>query len=255
MLEKNHIVFRSPSTNRPEFQLIKAVPQAKLEVPDIVKTIWTKHSATFSAQDRALVFVPFLDFGHAIANLLGCEFYNSSDSDEDKQLMYNNWRCGEHKIMVSTSAFSCGNDYSHIPLIIHAGTPRQMIGYIQEISRGGRNKEKASCYLLPISKWASTSSTELDDLLGVEEMAGMCFGAMKECLRYQITKYNDGQGVSCGEDSRNHPCSFCQPGIGVMPSLFTSKAIVNPFKRKATVYHPENKRPKLIKLDKQVAPP
>ena len=248
MLHDDLVVFRSPSTNRPELQLIKAVPQVKLEVPDIVEAIWTRHSASFSDQDRALVFVPFLDFGHVIANKLGCQFYNSNDSDKDKELVYNSWRSGKNKIMVSTSAFSCGNDYSHIPLVIHAGTPRQMIGYIQEISRGGRNKNKTSCYLLPISKWSSTSSTKLDNLLGVAEMAAMCFGTTEECLRYQVTKYNDGQGVFCREDPRNHPCSFCQPGIGAILKI-------NPFKRKATTNHPEAKAPKLIKLDEPLPPP
>jgi hypothetical protein len=249
MLYEDVCVFRSPCTNRPEFQLIKAVPQSKSDVPEIVKELWTRHSSDFSEQDRALVFVPFLDFGHAIASKLGCQFYNSDDSEEQKQQVYSSWRSGECKIMISTSAFSCGNDYAHVRLVIHAGTPRQMIGYIQEISRGGRDKKKTSCYLLPISQWSSTSSTELDDLLGVKEMEAMCFGTTKECIRYQVTKYNDGRGVRCGEDEKNHPCSFCQPNVGVLPLLLTSTKI-NPLKRKSTVDHPEAKAPKLIKIDK-----
>lgn len=239
MLHDDARVFRSPSTNRPEFQLIKATPQQSSMLPNVVDELWRRHVSAFVTSDRALVFVPSMAIGRAITAQIGCEFFNSEDQNLDKSGVYDRWREGKHKIMVSTCAFSCGNDYGHVRLVIHAGTPRQMIGYIQEISRGGRDKQQTFCYLLPTSKWGSASSTELDAYLGVNEMAKMCFGINKECLRHMITKYNDGHGVSCGDDKDNFGCSFCLPTAGLMPSLLTSSS-TNPLKRKTVLDRPDN---------------
>lgn len=247
MLHPDVQVFRSPCTNRPELQLIKAPPQPKTNVIEAVGQLWTTHAATFRPEQRALVFVPFIDLGRSIATHLDCEFYNSQDPDRIKESIYLRWRDGTHNVMVSTSAFSCGNDYAHIPLVLHAGTPREMMGYIQEISRGGRDQHPTCCYLLPISQWSSASSTELDALLGVKEMAEVCFGSNKDCIRYAITKYNDGRGVRCGDDPKDVRCSGCLPTAGLLFPRSTSH--INPFKRKATDdVHPV-KAKKLIKLD------
>jgi hypothetical protein len=51
--------------------------------------------------------------------------------------------------MVCTSAFGVGNDYPHTRFVIHAGNPFEMIGYIQEVARAGRDKEMATCILVP----------------------------------------------------------------------------------------------------------
>ncbi|KAF9470600.1 hypothetical protein BDN70DRAFT_901974 [Pholiota conissans] len=232
LLGEDTQVFRSISTNRPELQLVKALPQPRKDLQNIVAELWGLHSSLFSSQDRALVFVPWIDLGKEIAAKLGCEFYNSKDSDHIKEAIYNRWRSnGNCKVMVSTSAFSCGNDYSSVRLVIHAGTPRQMMGYIQEISRGGRDHKATQCYLLPTTAWGSASSTELDDYLGVVEMKDMCFGGTT-CLRFAITQYNDGQGIRCAASSDNLQCSICLPNIGLMPKLFVPPT-TNPLKRKA----------------------
>lgn len=248
MFHEDVKIIRSPSTNRPEFQLIKGGLQSKSSILDVVHHLWTVHASKFTPKERALIFVPFIDLGRSLSTTLNCEFYNSQDADDIKDSVYTRWRNGTHKIMVSTSAFSCGNDYAHIPLIIHAGTPREMIGYIQEISRGGRDKKHTFCYLLPISKWSSASSTELDALLGVKEMAEICFGSNSNCIRYAITKYNDGQGVYCGEDPNDFRCSFCLPTAGLMPSTQVTSTI-NPLKRKTTSHLAPMKSNKIIKLD------
>ncbi|KAF8633670.1 hypothetical protein AX17_004413, partial [Amanita inopinata Kibby_2008] len=115
------------------------------------RQILAEEMKRFRERDRGLVFVPFIGQGSQLAGELGCEFYNGSESlsDGERKKIYDKWISGVQKLMVCTSAFGTGNDYGHVRVVIHAGTPPEMIGFVQEVSRGGRDHEAATCYVLP----------------------------------------------------------------------------------------------------------
>lgn len=194
-------------------------PYSKNALPKVVKQLVDAHILQFSPEDCGLVYIPYIDFGKKLAEEIGCGFYNAEDSLENQETTYFSWRERTGSpIIVSTKAFSTGNDYAHIPLIIHAGDPREMMQYIQEISRGGRNGMPTCCYLFPSNPWKFDSLTLIDCLLGVPQMLDMCNKDLG-CLRYMITFYNDGHGIYCKDHPDNLHCSFCQPDVGLLSSL------------------------------------
>jgi len=209
-LSSNALVLRT-STDRPELEyLLRPRFSSNEAVLDETVNIVRAHQDCFAHRDRTLIYVPYLDNGIQIAKALGCEFYNGdrkSLSDEERENIYQRWISGSHKVMVCTSAFSAGNDYSHTRLVIHAGTPLEMIGFIQEMSRGGRDHRHARCYILP--KSSNHPAPLPGDLKGVMDVHNLVH-KNQQCIRFQITLFCDGKGILCKEQPGAYSCNYCR---------------------------------------------
>ncbi len=206
------------TTHRPELEYILEQPRKRSsDILQRVGEIVNEELVTFSDDDRALIFVPFLDEGQAIAQSLQCDFYHGHDkknldSIDNREQIYNDWIKGNKLMMVCTSAFGAGNDYPHVRLVIHAGTPWSMIEYTQEKGRAGRDGKPAKSILLPKAQSHHPQSTE-DDLIdhkGHNAMFSLLFqGTSTSCLRFAITSFCDDVGTSCHDDLTCQQCSGC----------------------------------------------
>jgi len=134
-------------------------------------------------------------------------------TDTQRQDIYNHWISGVHQVMVCTAAFSAGNNYPHVRLVLHAGTPQEMIGCIQEMSRGGRDHQPAKCYLLPKRPGPPSNIPDGQiDHKGQQAMYDWIFPSKPNmfCVLASLHFVMELE-TSCLDDDSYQKCSVCQP--------------------------------------------
>ena len=144
---------------------------------------------------RIIVYVQSRDEADSLQEALQCPVYYSDSGDEDeKARAAQQWREGREemdRVIVATSAFGLGVDYSAVREVFHAGAPRDLVSFSQEVGRSGRDGHGGTSYVLlphpPLSisaieksSWQpcrSSSEQAIDLYLGENR----CLGAVLSC--------------------------------------------------------------------------
>ena len=126
--------------------------------------------------------------------------------------------------MVATTAFSMGNDYAHVRLVIHVDKPFDMVEYIQGQGRAGRDGLAATCLTLVSTKtWRKSQKEDETERENEQAMLDHLYlHGVTRCLHYGVTEFADGIGIGCHEDEENEKCSVCRKDLGHQPQNIRS---------------------------------
>lgn len=230
----NAITLRS-HTDRPElFYEVLRCAYTYDEALSFVNNLLVDFNKKKKPRDAVLLFVPYIDIGERLSQDLGCAFYSGKIRDSaQREQIYLSWYNGNNSILVATSALSLGNDHPSVQLIIHFGTPLEMMGYVQEVSRGGRTGQPTMCILIPLSK-RQPKAILGEDYTGVGAMYSFVWKE-QNCFRYAITLFFDGTGVYCQDSPNSLFCSNCrktkrnhQSAVIVPPAIIQSSSEILP---------------------------
>ncbi|KAG6372827.1 hypothetical protein JVT61DRAFT_7240 [Boletus reticuloceps] len=79
--------------------------------------------------------------------------------DTEQHAQYISWVSGKQSnVMIATSAFSTGNDYPHLHLVLHLDKSFEMLDYVQGQGGAGCDGAIALCYtLVPTKPWKEST--------------------------------------------------------------------------------------------------
>ncbi|KAL1684645.1 hypothetical protein GGG16DRAFT_67881 [Schizophyllum commune] len=141
---------------------------------------------------------------------------------------------GEVQGIVTTSALSAGNDYSHVTLVVHVGTPRCSTDFEQESGRLSRDGREGTSVILPSrSMPPDKTSKEMKLLRGyyiikfiVYEMAALAVDDVARCIRRCLLEFTSGIALSCWQIHDAALCQFCEQctssPVTAAPRMLTS---------------------------------
>lgn len=135
--------------------------------------------------------------------------YTGKTPQRKREQAIRRFMSGEYPIMVATNAFGLGIDKPDVRLVIHAGMPLSLDGYVQEFGRAGRDGKAAKCLLLytpgdygrnkAILNHAANKKSARQGVKDLNSLAKLL--KSKKCLWQQIERY-------FGEKS-GKPCKKC----------------------------------------------
>ncbi|KAJ3834448.1 P-loop containing nucleoside triphosphate hydrolase protein [Lentinula raphanica] len=200
-------------TDRPELCLILETQRSVGDILSRTVELVNDFLETMANDERIMIFVPTLAAGQSIAECLYTTLYSGDkEITPDRNTIYDDWIAGTHKVIVGTSALYAGNDYPHVRMVIFAGTPGDMTGTFQGITRAGRDGTMSHCYILPTKHAkAKFNGYGVTDYAGNAKIVALCNNTPITCLRFQFTHWCDHAGVLC-KDSNNGlgvKCSSC----------------------------------------------
>lgn len=140
-----------------------------------------------------------------IAAQLGTTAFYGILSQADKATLFEEWSSGRQRILVSTTACGTGVDLPNVRGIIHCGEPYDMLTYVQNIGRLGRDGQRGISHI--VVDHVHCFKQPVDDISGASVLNTMVTMRDK-CQKLPISTFTDGVAISCLDN--DILCDNCQ---------------------------------------------
>ena len=165
---------RAP-TSRPEISYrFTKVSDLDAAVQRIQSTV---EATSLADHERGIIFCNTLADCDSISAVLGHPKYYGTMDAKQKSSIFHQWKRGDSKWLVATSAFGNGINYPSVRYILHFLACRNICLYKQEAGRAGRDGQPATA---------------------------------TQCRRIEIHNFLDGQPVTCSALNMSQLCDVCQ---------------------------------------------
>ena len=189
-------------------------------------------SAELGPEDRGLVFCTTTADCRLVAQMLGVDYYiarimsNEEENSKEKARLDEQWRNGalpSHRWMVATLCFGQGIDFAGIRMVIHIEL-RNLIDYLQEIGRAGRDGQPAGVHAFYTHLPAISDAQMPHDHAGV--LALRDYLETSSCRRLSLRGI-DWHTHSCGALIGGQLCDNCDRMSEVTSNRLSARSIAD----------------------------
>ncbi|KAJ3515192.1 hypothetical protein NMY22_g14512 [Coprinellus aureogranulatus] len=184
-------------------------------------------------RDRWIVYVPRVELGATVSKILGVPFYHADHhaypiDDIQRRKIYQDFVSGVHRGIVATAALGAGTDYPSVRLTCHMEGVPDMVSFVQQSSRAGRDGQTAHCLYMPANNFSFTTTEHGNQhMKGVKDIHDMVSNpASPPCVRWSIGTFADGQGIRCGQFTPEYQICYACEKRG--ETIFSGEAARNP---------------------------
>ena len=217
---KNFKIIRS-SSNRKNLCFKVARKGGVSDLDDLIDNLFGNFLEA-NVNARAIIY------GHSIASIKTIvelsrfqqmmTSYSSDNVDSSNAQSTQSWFTGEKKIMVATSGFGVGIDYSSVRLVVCFGMPYSIEDMVQQFGRAGRDGLRSETILLPLTNFDNNYSSEHVLAYAMSDSI---------CRRYFLSEYLDYCPVDCRASIDMIKCDVCSRQLMIRPQA-TTATVSNP---------------------------
>jgi superfamily II DNA helicase RecQ len=176
---------------------------------------------------KIIIFVHSREDGRRLSHLIDVTFVDADTSQIDDILAQ--YR-GSKRTVISTPYLGVCLNIPDILWVVHAGYPFNMLAFIQETGRVGRDSNTFATSFVVLPRDGYPHKRPSIDLVGTALVVAWCDND-KYCRSLYLSTYNDGVGEPCTMMTRvSHLCDNCVKDVGIVsergePNVFDSSVI------------------------------